>query len=158
MADPIITGREELGFPKVYASLEHYVTDDTYQLSAGWEGTPFCRLSLKDLNKVTLTASKPKSPPLLTYKVVPSSIRAGLGLGTEAFDQAYPVVTEDPLIKSDDDSEWKGESANITFTDLKGEELQKAFPTVWHIVEKLREIRISEVLANGIVGTSKNLY
>ncbi|RDL29979.1 uncharacterized protein BP5553_10606 [Venustampulla echinocandica] len=48
MADPIIMC-QELGFPSIFATLEAQRTDDSYNLSAGWEGTEFCGLRLDGL-------------------------------------------------------------------------------------------------------------
>ncbi|TGO62076.1 hypothetical protein BCON_0022g00140 [Botryotinia convoluta] len=52
MADLIITGREELGFSKVFATLDEKASSESsFVLSAGWEGTEFCRLTLNDLEE-----------------------------------------------------------------------------------------------------------
>jgi hypothetical protein len=73
-ADPIITGREELGFAKVLATIEKPPSSPTpsssYTLSAGREGTEFLRLSLSGLTQAPEAESALQTPPL-HYKVIP---------------------------------------------------------------------------------------
>jgi len=62
LADPIITGREELGFSKLYAQIpEPIVLGNAYRASASWEGFRFFDLEASDLAEAAL---KPAVPPL----------------------------------------------------------------------------------------------
>ena len=62
LADPIITGREELGFSKLYAQIpEPIVLANSYRASASWEGFRFFELEANDLVE---TAAKPETPAL----------------------------------------------------------------------------------------------
>lgn len=140
LADPIITGREELGFPKVYATLDTRMSNSSYEMKAGWQGQSFCTLSLPALDRVA-TEDFHKAPEL-TYKVMPSS--------SGGLDVAYGQRGEDPLVRSESDSQWKAKNASITFTDLQGQELEKSFPTLAHIIARLRGIRIGEIVSSGV--------
>jgi hypothetical protein len=143
MADPIITGREELGFSKVFATLQETQTQGSYTLNAGWEGTNFCQMKLTDL--VAEEATVPiDEAPLYHYKVIPSSRREG------ELDTEYTTVSQLKLGKDGKEKRWKAGKAEISFCDLQNEELERAFPTLANIIEGLREIEVCEVIASGI--------
>jgi hypothetical protein len=143
MADPIITGREELGFSKVFATLQGEKCGDSYTLHAGWEGTTFCKLHLSDL--IAESDSTPaEQAPILSYKAVPSS-KALSGLDAE-----YVTTTELKIGGGLKEKKWKAGGAKISFCDLKGEQLRMAFPTLANIIEGLRNVEVCEVIASGI--------
>jgi 2-polyprenyl-6-methoxyphenol hydroxylase-like FAD-dependent oxidoreductase len=143
MADPIITGREELGFSKVFATLQEVQESNLdYSLKAGWEGQDFCQFELKVLSKVD-TPSLAQEPPVLSYKVTPS-LNEGGGVESE-----YVTVTELPPPEQNQ-QQWTAQNGAISFTSLEGEELELAFPTLANIIRGLRAIKVSEVLQCGI--------
>ncbi len=96
LTDPILTGREELGFAKVYADLpEPRVYEGETHAIASWMGFKFLDLTLKNMQPVAL-GGQPSPPPeaenailtgLLHYKYIPKT-----GDWGEA-DAAYPVIT-----------------------------------------------------------------
>ncbi|CAD6445992.1 4bd1029e-6596-4cb5-8ac0-288fb0066c50 [Sclerotinia trifoliorum] len=142
MADPIISGREELGISKVFATLEEKSnSDSSFVLSSGWEGTEFCRLTLNDL-KETSEAESVLQNPTLHYRVIPSSVKQEQDAEYAA---AYPPV---PAAK--EEKRWKAGSAEVVFTDLENRELEMAFPTLVNIIKGLRGIKIVEVIRSGI--------
>ncbi|KAL5351159.1 hypothetical protein ACLOAV_003010 [Pseudogymnoascus australis] len=144
-ADPIITGREELGFSKVFATLEDTSSASSYTLSAGWEGTEFCRLTLEDLVEVQPTEVTTHAPTL-HWKVTTSSKESGHNNhGTVAVQPRFPT--------SDGQKEWKAGSAKVKFTELEGQQLVQAFPTLSHIIGGLRNIKIVEVLKSGVLAS-----
>ncbi|KAJ8058947.1 hypothetical protein OCU04_011932 [Sclerotinia nivalis] len=142
MADPIITGREELGVSKVFATLdEKSNSDSSFVLSSGWEGTEFCRLTLNDL-KETPDADSVLQTPVLHYKVIPSSVKQEQD---SEYATAYPSV---PTAK--EEKRWKAGNAEVVFTDLEDRELETAFPTLVNIIKGLRGVKIVEVIRSGI--------
>ena len=59
MADPIMTGREELGFAKLYAQIpEPIVLGDAYHATASWEGFRFFDLDVSDLAEGPLAVER----------------------------------------------------------------------------------------------------
>lgn len=67
MADPVLTGREELGSPKLFANIPSPAQlGDGYECSADWEGFRFFDMQVDSLKP----ASAPPQPalPLLLYK------------------------------------------------------------------------------------------
>lgn len=143
MADPIITGREELGFSKAFATLQETQTQDSYTLNAGWEGTNFCQMRLTDLVVEEDTVPIDEAP-LYHYKVIPSSRREG------ELDTGYTTVSQLKLGENAKEKRWKAGKAEILFCGLKDEELERAFPTLANIIEGLREIEVCQVIASGI--------
>lgn len=142
LADPIITGREELGFSKVYATLDESSTDSNYKLSAGWEGTEFCKMTISGLDNEVAPVTN-DLVPTLHYKVIASSKVGG------AIDVEYATSATLPL-SSENEKSWRGKEAEIQFTQLEGAELELAFPTLAHIVRGLRGIKVVEVLESGM--------
>jgi hypothetical protein len=143
MADPIVTGREELGFSKVFATLQETQTQGSYTLNAGWEGTNFCQLKLTDL----VAEQEPvplNEAPIYHHKVIPSSRSEG------ELDTEYTTVSQLKLEQGSMEERRKAGKAEIIFCKLKDEELERAFPTLANIIEGLREIEICEVVASGI--------
>ncbi|KAK6602073.1 3-hydroxybenzoate 6-hydroxylase 2 [Botrytis cinerea] len=142
MADPIITGREELGFSKVFATLDEKTSSESsFVLSAGWEGTEFCRLTLNDLEE-TPDAESALQNPVLHYKAIPSSMKKG--------QDAEYATTYPSIPTAEGERRWKAGKAEIVFTDLENGELEMAFPTLANIIKGLRGVKVVEVVRSGI--------
>jgi 2-polyprenyl-6-methoxyphenol hydroxylase-like FAD-dependent oxidoreductase len=142
LADPIITGREELGVAKVYATLDESTSDSSFALSAGWQGTEFCKLTLEGLTPASSETATAEEPPTLHWKVNPKTNSGEL------------VSVDLPALNTEAQKVWKASSAKIEWTDLEGKELEKAFPTLVNIVEGLRAIKVVEVLESGMKASS----
>jgi hypothetical protein len=69
MADPILTGREELGWPKIFADIEPSVVDNgAWRARASWEGFSFFEMSAGDW----VEAAAPRAPPpMMFHKYLP---------------------------------------------------------------------------------------
>ncbi|KAH8679510.1 hypothetical protein BGZ60DRAFT_467666 [Tricladium varicosporioides] len=132
MCDPIITGREELDFPKVFATLDTSQLGKSYSLTAGWEGASFCQLKLSDLVPES-DVSTPSRPGIW------------INSSTQITDGMNLALVNGPNSKS-----WKAGGSAIEFTDLVGEGLDMTFPTLGNIIEGLRGIEICQVVASGI--------
>ena len=72
LADPIVTGREELGFSKLYAQIpEPIVLGNAYRASASWEGFRFFELEASDLAEGTAKADAPALDGSFHYRFMP---------------------------------------------------------------------------------------
>lgn len=136
-ADPIITGREDLGFAKIYCELpELQVIGDKIICRASWDGFEFARLTLSNLklvNEDQLPASE-SSEGTLHYKYIPKT-----GAPGEA-DAAYAVLTPagEPnfqLKKASLASTGRLQMIPATWEQL---------PTLVHIVNTLSELSLGE--------------
>jgi hypothetical protein len=141
-ADAVIAGREEVGSPNLFATLEDVQSEGSYTLKAGWEGMEFCGLELGDLVAEEDAVPEEKAH-IYYYKVVPSPGKGKFTTGEQL------IVGEGAKEKR-----WKAGKAKISFSDLTGEELERAFPTLVNVVDGLRRIEISEIVASGIRASS----
>lgn len=85
MADPIITGREELGWSKIFADIR--VSDAAakpWQCSASWDGHRFFEFSASGFTQI---ASAPTQPAMVFEKYVPATGEP------EAVDAQYLTMT-----------------------------------------------------------------
>lgn len=149
LADPILSGREELGYAKLYAELnEHYDEESgAYKLSASWLGNEFGTLELSGLDaEATRAGSKSTEfeagEGLLHYKYIPRTGRPG-----EA-DAEYATFT--PAAKEGTtviERELIAKKASFTFNSRSWEEL----PTLFHIVQKLEMMKPLEVIRASVV-------
>ncbi|KAH7413208.1 hypothetical protein BKA64DRAFT_616922 [Cadophora sp. MPI-SDFR-AT-0126] len=142
MADPIITGREEIHFPKVFATLDEQTSASSYKLSAGWEGQEFCQLSLDGLAESADGQSVLQTPVL--------TCTSSLSNDEKGTVETLSCFSSPALPSQEGEKRWKAETASIKFTDLEGKELERAFPTLANIVKGLRGIKVVEVLNAGI--------
>jgi len=137
MADPIITGREDLGFAKIYCELpEPQFIGDKVICRASWDGCQFASLQLSGLKEVA-PQDLPESPPsdgTLHYKYIPKTSAPG-----EA-DVEYPVLTPASWPNMKIDQAKLAQSASGHFRQSSWEEL----PTLVHIVNTLSELTLGE--------------
>lgn len=70
MAEPILTGREELGFSKLWAELPRpSIIDDRWHARGLWDGFRFCDLELGDLSDAPVASAAPLGN--YHYKFIP---------------------------------------------------------------------------------------
>jgi hypothetical protein len=158
LADPILSGREELGFPKLFAELDVKKEEDVWTLDAGWMSSKFCNMMLSGLQEPHATNSEtpalfpplPKDEGLLTYKCVPATGSAGSKERGQA-DIEYTVFLsggEDAkTVERTVERTLKASLAKISFDELDW----KALPTLHHIVARLKEVPVYEVVEAKVV-------
>jgi len=144
--DPIVTGREELGFPKVFATTTDPIIakDGTREYGVSWLGHEFMRLRFPKLKETdppttrTFQHSSPVLEGLLAYRYMPAIGRPG-----EA-DAEYAVYLPPPT-KPDDIKTFhvpgEGSSADVKITKSTFKQL----PTLHYIVNRLASIPLKEV-------------
>jgi len=136
-ADPIITGREELGFAKLYSEIpDPQCVGNNVICRASWDGFEFACLKLSNLKQVTpeeLPAFE-SSDGTLHYKYIPKT-----GAPGEA-DGEYATLTpaDEPHFKLEQAS--LAETATGCFHQATWEQL----PTLVHIVNTLSELTLGK--------------
>ena len=132
LADPIITGREELGYAKIYCELPMpTVLRGEHHITASWLGFRFLDMRISDLQ---LAPPPTKSLPSLHYKYVPRTGEWGVA------DVAYATMTpaEAPNRRITEHTRGAG---SFAFTRPRWEDM----PTQVNIVNGLADLPVQEV-------------
>lgn len=139
MADCIITGREDLGYAKIYCEIpEPQMMEDNIVCRASWDGFEFARLKLSNVNDVAL-ADLPEPPPSdgrLHYKYIPKT-----GVPGEA-DAEYAVLEPASFPNVKLDQVKLAKQSSIQFQRGNWEQL----PTIVHIVDALAAISLGKCI------------
>ncbi|MEM1112933.1 MAG: acetoacetate decarboxylase family protein [Pseudomonadota bacterium] len=145
MCDPIITGREELGFSKIFCDLPPLrIMPDSIAAEASWDSHIFARIRAEGghaIDPTELPASD--SSGLLHYKYLPRT-----GAPGEA-DVAYPTLTPAAAPNLKVEKATRFDAAEVTFLKSSWEQL----PTLVHIVNALAAIDLGESLGATLVET-----
>ena len=146
MADPIITGREDLGFAKVYCELpEPQIIGDSVLCRASWDGCQFASLKLSGLKEIALEElpAPPPSEGTLHYKYIPKTNIPG-----EA-DAAYAVLTPADWPNVVVESTLQAADTSCNFRQSTWEEL----PTLVHIVNALSALELGQCVSAAVLKT-----
>ena len=142
LTDPILTGREQLGFSKIYCDLpEPTVHKGETHCTASWMGFRFLDLKLNHLKEVSprkdsaiLNKSEKNLPNgTIHYKYVPRTGEWGKA------DAEYAVLSPDADEHSPPKKLFKG-NGEVTFHKARWEDL----PTQYMIVNTFHELEIVE--------------
>jgi acetoacetate decarboxylase len=134
LADPIITGRDEIGHPKLYAEVDAPRQSEGGQVcTAGWMGFRFLELSVADLRAAPIAQAAASSDGTLMLKYVP---RTG-DWGEHELCQVTLTPAEDP--DNSVGSRQLGHGA-VSFRRAAWADL----PTMYHVVNALAELPVIE--------------
>ncbi|MYD92645.1 MAG: hypothetical protein F4Y02_02910 [Chloroflexi bacterium] len=141
LTDPILTGREQLGFSKIYCELpEPVIHGGETHCTASWLGFRFMDMRLTNMAEVDVPAGAPAAQDsddgelrgTLHYKYVPRT-----GDWGEA-DAEYAVLSPlNPPVN--EPQRWQGDGS-VTFHRARWEDL----PTQYMIVNALHELEVKE--------------
>ncbi|KAL4803144.1 hypothetical protein BDV18DRAFT_145205 [Aspergillus unguis] len=148
LADPIVSGREELGMPKLYSAIDAHERDGSYYLQSSWQGAVWGHFSWEGLeDEDPISHTGPGEGGILAHRYIP---RVGADEKGKA-EAEYPVFVPNA-------EEFKRTGSKVTRirrakkAELKIDGLSwKALPTLHHVVERLAEIPIDEVLEAKVV-------
>ncbi len=146
LTDPILTGREELGFAKIYCELPppRVLGRDTF-CTASWLSYTFLDMSLTDMKEVepaSVTPPAVRNDGTLHYKYMPRTEEWGQP------DAEYAVLTPADTPHRKVTGMWRGGGA-LTFFPARWEDM----PTQYQIVNGLAELEVQEFLGSSIVAT-----
>jgi hypothetical protein len=134
LADPIITGRGETGYPKIYADIaEPRLWDGAQICMAAWMGFRFLDLTVAELHDAPPSPTRPRSDGTLMLKYVPRT-----GAWGEAEVQQ---VTLTPA--GDPDRTVEREQAGVGAVHFH-RAAWSDLPTMYHVVNALAELPIIE--------------
>lgn len=150
LTDPIVSGRDELGMPKVYCSVDIRRRNDSYRIRTGWEGSMFGSFNLDELEQVDPAAESgtiggEADYGILTYKYIPAVGERGKA------DAAYAVVVphaeESKVVPSNVEHVYRCRNPSFKIDALTQDDL----PTLHHIVSKLAQIPVYEYVSAKVV-------
>jgi hypothetical protein len=164
LADPILSGREELGFPKLYCDLNLKKNGQSWTLDAGWMSSKFCSLTITGLEASPATNSDNAAQTASSGQKAPSANEEGMffqkyvpatgSLDSKERGQAdvdytafLPYDEGANAVEKKIESTQKASSAEIEFDALDW----KALPTLHHIVARLKEIPVYKVVEAKVV-------
>ena len=141
LTDPILTGREQLGFSKIYCELpEPVVHGGETHCTASWLGFRSLDIKVTEMEEIPVTNAVPADRPAddvlrgtLHYKYIPKTGRWG-----EA-DVAYAVLSPEQAPLNPPSARWRG-NGSVEFHKARWEDL----PTQHMIVNALSELEIKE--------------
>ena len=142
LTDPILTGREQLGFSKIYCELpEPLVRADETHLTASWLGFRFLDMRLTGMKEVqkadfssqSVTQSDGFSQGILHYKYIPNTGNWGVA------DAEYACLTPSGNSNVVTHEMWHGEGT-VEFHRSRWEDL----PTQYSIVNTFADLEIIE--------------
>ena len=148
LTDPILTGREELGYAKIYCEIpEPVVLGGETHGTAAWLGFRFMDINLKNMTPSEASlAANPADDGVLTgtlhYKYMPAT--GTWGSADAAYAVLTPAETPNRVIKE----MWQGEGA-VRFHKARWEDM----PTQYTIVNAFHELEIKEYRSASIVRT-----
>jgi hypothetical protein len=149
-ADPILTGREELGMPKLFCDIDIQRSDTSYKMQASWRGAKFCDFNLEGLETVDVASEKGTIGGEADYGVLVYRYIPAVGKKGEA-DIEYPVVVphgEDAkVVPSTVHKLFKPQKSSVSFDRRDWE----ALPTLHHVVDVLADIPIYEIVGAKVV-------
>ena len=149
LADPIVTGREELGMPKVFCDIDVAKRGGSTTVNCSWRGTSFASMVLEgqkeELGKPNANGENghgmPHGPPdngLLVYRYVPAVGKPGIA------DAEYPVFISKDGAKTERVVEKTHHAATGSVKIQRGD--WDSLPTLHHVVSGLAEVPVYEVL------------
>jgi hypothetical protein len=126
MADPILTGREELGWPKIFADVPQPVSGPTHMSgSAEWHGFRFLTFAADELHSCAPPAASPTAgpQPMMFHKYMP---RTG-EWGTADVDQMTIVEPGPPTARV---LSCETGAGRFAFSPARWEDMPTQYPIV----------------------------
>ena len=141
LADPIITGRDEIGHPKLYAEIaEPRFWDGAQTCNAGWMGFRFLDVAVSDLGDKPLPLINAPSDGTLMLKYIP---RTG-AWGAAELQQVTltPAADPDMTIERQQTGVSTVRFHHAAWSDL---------PTMHHVVNALAELPVIEPRGGSVI-------
>jgi hypothetical protein len=150
LTDPIVSGREELGMPKLYCTVDIWRRLSSYRIQTGWQGVQFGSMSLEGLTEGDPGATKgtiggEDDDGIFAYKYIPKVGERGQADVEHA--TFVPHAEEAKVVPSKVQRVFTAKTGSVKFDPLDWESL----PTLHHVISRLAEIPIYEVVSGKVV-------
>ncbi|KAJ5751897.1 Salicylate hydroxylase [Penicillium odoratum] len=149
LTDPILSGREELGFPKLYSDIDVNKQEQSYHITTSWRGAVWGRMSLTGLREEEETAPVEGSTAqgLLVHRYMPSVGREGKGTPEAEYPVFIDLAAESQIVPSNITRVLKASQAELEINALDWNQL----PTLHHITSRLAEIPVYDIVEAKVV-------
>jgi acetoacetate decarboxylase len=144
MYEPIASGRESLGWSKIYAEIPQYrMLGNTVHCAASWDGTSFLELSVSNLKQLSddelreRAKDMPRDDGSIQYKYIPRTASPG-----EADADYLTLSTNRGARVATVKGVWAGDGT-FEFNHVTWEEI----PTMAHIINTLADLEVKEVVS-----------
>lgn len=150
LADPIVSGREELGMPKLFCTIDIHRRHRSYRYQTGWQGATFGEMSLDGLEEVdpkaeTGTIGGEADDGIIVYRYVPEVHKRGKAASEQTI--FVPHAQESKVVPTTVKKVWKAKTGSVKFDALDWD----ALPTLHHVVSRLAEVPVLEVVSAKVV-------
>ncbi|KAK3940044.1 hypothetical protein QBC46DRAFT_459220 [Diplogelasinospora grovesii] len=158
LTDPITSGREELGMPKLYADIVMHNRSNSCRVTASWRGATFAEIALPELKD-----DKPETEHgtiggeadhgILVYRYIPAVGEPGKAdaeyacVVPHADESRVQPSTVTSVQRADPGKDGKGGGVKVKMEALDWD----ALPTLHHVTSVLAEIPIYEVVGAKVV-------
>lgn len=147
LADPIVSGREELGMPKMYSSIDVEHSADSVKITAGWQGTQWGTFTASGLSATSApeastsgSVSGEADAGILVHRYIPSVGREAKGKAEADYACFVPFEEDNPKpkpesVRTSSSAEFKLEAGDW-----------KSLPTLHHVIARLAELPVFEIV------------
>ncbi|KAJ5080888.1 hypothetical protein N7456_013598 [Penicillium angulare] len=147
LADPIVSGREELGMPKLYTAIDLHERNNSFRLQTSWQGAVWGHFELEDLEDQDPAADKgtiggEDDDGILVYRYMPKVGKNFKGEAEAEYPIFVPHANESKVVPSKVTRLRRTKNAKVEIDGLGWD----ALPTLHHVVSRLAEIPIDEVI------------
>jgi len=137
--------------PKLYSSIDiHRRGDSSYRINAGWQGAMWGNFHWSDLKEIDPATqggsiSGEDDDGILGYRYIPSVGRENKGKAEADYPIFVPYKDDYPQPRPQ--RVWQTAKAGFKIDALDWE----ALPTLHHVIERLQEIPVYEVIGGKVV-------
>ncbi|RLL94111.1 hypothetical protein CFD26_103403 [Aspergillus turcosus] len=142
LADPIISGREELGFPKVFSTIDVQQRQDSYHVTASWRGAVWGRVSLTGLRDEKPVENPSPKPNLFVHRYMPHVGKDAKGKPEAEYAVVVDGDADAALVPSVIKRVRIAKHGSFQIDELDWNQL----PTLHHVISRLAEIPVHDVV------------
>ena len=151
LTDPIVSGREELGMPKLYSEIDVKRDASSYHINASWRKAAWGKFDFEDLEEsvVSQVAGKMTGDDsdvgILVQRYIPSVGRSNKGQAEAEYAVFDAFAEAEPKPKTT--RVWQAKKASFS---IDGHDW-KSLPTLHHVISRLAEIPVYGIVAAKVV-------
>lgn len=147
LADPIVSGREELGMPKLYSAVDVHHRTNSVHIQTSWQGAVWGNFRLEELQEVDTSNEKgtiggTADDGILVYRYIPKVGTEAKGVPEAEYPIVVPHAEESKVVPSRVKRVRTTKKAAIEIKPMTWDSL----PTLHHVISRLAEIPIDDIV------------